>query len=261
MDLAGLFDLAPDGDDVFVAPTTSSPWPRLFGGLVAAQSLAAACRTVPSHHRPQSLHAYFILGGVPTEPLRLTVERTRDGRSFTTRRVVASQGAGAVFEMSASFHDDSKEEEDEWSSLPYIDAADPDSLPASSTADDRPSRFFDIRPLEPLDLPYVPLPYWVRVAQPLPDDEFLAACVLAYISDMGILGTARPPGLGPFATASSLDHAIWFHRPFRPGDWHLYAGSPRSSRRGRGLAVGGLRTRDGDLVATVVQEGIFRPAR
>lgn len=261
MDLAGLFDLTLEGDDAFLAPTTASPWPRLFGGLVAAQSLAAACRTVPREHRPQSMHAYFILAGVPTEPLRLTVERTRDGRSFTTRRVVASQGAGAVFEMSASFHDDTREEDDEWSSLPFIDAPDPETLTSNDTADDRPSRFFDIRPLEQEGLPYVPLPYWVRTLSPLPDDEHLAACVLAYVSDMGILGTARPPGLGPFASASSLDHAIWFHRPFDPAAWHLYAGAPRSSRKGRGLAVGGLRTRDGELVATVVQEGIFRKAR
>ena len=258
--LLELLDLVAHRADSFLAPTTSSFGPRLFGGTVAAQSMAAACRTVTADHRPQSLHAYFILPGTPDQPLRLDVERTRDGRSFTTRRVVASQAGAAIFEMSASFHRD--EAGSDWSMAPPINVPDPDMLEPFVDRDGVPSiGHFEIRPLGSAAERYTPPPYWVRSRDELPDDPALRACVLTYLSDMGILAMAFHPGMGPVGSATSLDHAVWFHRPFDPSEWHLFAGGPRSGAGGRGLAVGGVHRRDGALVATVVQEGLFRPPR
>lgn len=255
-----MIELAPDGDDEFMAPMGMSFGPRLFGGQVAAQSLAAACRTVRAEHRPQSLHAYFILAGKPEVPLRLSVERTRDGRSFTTRRVVASQDGAAIFEMSASFHNE--EAGDDWSTPVPIEAADPELLSGFAPPEDRPSAtFFEMRPLHKPMGPFVPPPYWVRSREDVPDDAAIESCVLAYLSDMGILAMARPPGAGMQTMASSLDHAIWFHRRYVPGEWHLFTGAPRSNFGARGLAVGGLFNRDGVLVASIVQEGLFRTPR
>src|SRR5262249_6005137 len=144
--LLELLDLKPDGDDSFIAPKGLSMGPRLFGGQVAAQSLAAAVRTVRAEHRPQSLHAYFILAGKPDMPLRLEVERTRDGRSLTTRRVVASQDGAAIFEMSASFH--GEEDGPDWSTPVPVEAPDPELLPKFVGVESRPSgAFFEMRPV------------------------------------------------------------------------------------------------------------------
>ena len=258
--LRDLLDLRSEGGDAFLAPMTTSWGPRLFGGLVAAQSLGAACRTVQPDHRPQSCHAYFILPGDPEQPLRLDVERTRDGRSFTTRRVVASQAGAAIFEMSASFHRD--EPGVDWSTPMPADIPGPDELTTFRGPDGRPSvGHFEMRPVGRSPVPYAVLPYWVRTIEQVPDDPALTSCILAYLSDMGILAEARPPGGEPIGSATSLDHAIWFHRPYRPGEWHVFSATSRSNRGGRGLAVGGLHHRDGSLVATIVQEGLFRPPR
>jgi acyl-CoA thioesterase II len=110
-------------------------------------------------------------------------------------------------------------------------------------------------------LPFAILPYWVRTIDPVPDDVALSSCMFTYLSDMGILAEARPPDGEPIGSATSLDHAIWFHRPYRPHEWHLYSANARGNHGGRGLAVGSLHHRDGSLVATVVQEGLFRPPR
>jgi acyl-CoA thioesterase-2 len=263
-------DLRQLGVDSFVAPMTTSWGPRMYGGLVAAQSMAAACRTVRAEHRPQSLHAYFILAGDPEQPLVLDVERTRDGRSFTTRRVVASQSGEAIFEMSASFHRD--EEGTDWSTPMPDGMSQPEALPDFVGAAERPSvPHFEMRPVRESDLPFATLPYWVRLIDRSPDrdvpdggvpeDPALTSCILTYLSDMGVLAEARPPDDEPIGSATSLDHAIWFHRPYRPREWHLFSAASRSNRGGRGLAVGGLHHRDGSLIATIVQEGLFRPPR
>lgn len=258
--LLELLDLRPDGEDSFLAPLGTSMGPRLFGGQVAAQSLMAACKTVRPEHRPQSLHAYFILAGKPSVPLRLDVERTRDGRSFTTRRVVASQEGAAIFEMSASFHGD--EDGDDWSTPLPVEAPDPELLPKFVGYESRPSGvFFELRPLHKSDRPFAIPPYWVRFNEEIPDDPALHACVFAYMSDMGILAMARAPRTPIMTMASSLDHAIWFHRPYVAGEWHLYTGAPRSNHGARGLGIGGLYSRDGVLVASVAQEGLFRKPR
>ncbi|HVV38362.1 MAG TPA: acyl-CoA thioesterase domain-containing protein [Acidimicrobiales bacterium] len=257
--LLELLDLKDEGGDSFVAPLGLSMGPRLFGGQVAAQALAAAVRTVRPEHRPQSLHAYFILAGKPDVPLRLDVERTRDGRSFTTRRVVASQDGAAIFEMSASFH--GEEEGADWSTPVPLEAPDPELLPKFVGYESRPSgTFFEMRPVHKTDRPFAVPPYWARFNEAVPDGA-TAACVLTYMSDMGILAMARAPGQPIVTMASSLDHAIWFHRPYDPTEWHLFTGSPRSNFGARGLAVGGLFSRDGVLVASVVQEGLFRNPR
>jgi acyl-CoA thioesterase len=257
--LTELMDLRERSADSFEAPMTTSWGPRMFGGLVAAQSLAAACRTVRPEHRPQSLHAYFILAGDPTQPLELDVERTRDGRSFTTRRVVASQAGAAIFEMSASFH---RGEEGAARSAPMPAVVGPDEVDPFLGSTERPSvGHFEMRPLSESPLPFALLPYWVRTIDPVPDDVALSSCMFTYLSDMGILAEARPPDGEPIGSATSLDHAIWFHRPYRPHEWHLYSADVRSNHGGRGLAVGSLHHEDGALIATVVQEGLFRPPR
>ena len=109
--------------------------------------------------------------------------------------------------------------------------------------------------------PFAPPPYWVRSSRPVADDASARACLLAYLTDMGILAMAHAPGGSPIGSAASLDHAVWFHRPFDPNRWHLFTGGPRANHGGRGLAVGGFHDRDGALVATVVQEGLFRAPR
>ncbi|MDP1795448.1 MAG: thioesterase family protein [Acidimicrobiales bacterium] len=259
--LKELLDLEDVGDDAFLAPLATSFGPRLFGGQVAAQSLMAACRTVDPAHRPQSLHAYFILAGKPDVPLRLEVERTRDGRSFTTRRVVARQNGAAIFEMSASFH--GEEDGNDWSTPVPTEAPDPELLPPFVGVESRPSgTFFEMRPVHRSERPFAIPPYWVRANEDFAtNDNASAACVLTYLSDMGILAMARAPRQPIITMASSLDHAIWFHRPYLPEDWHLFTGAPRSNFGARGLAVGGLFNREGVLVASVVQEGLFRNPR
>jgi acyl-CoA thioesterase-2 len=231
----------------------------MYGGLVAAQSMAAACRTVGRGHRPHSMHAYFILGGDPEQPLRLEVERTRDGRSFTTRRVVATQSGAAIFEMSCSFHKD--EPGADWST-PMPAVAGPHALATFEPPVPLPSAsFFEMRSVGPTGMPIAPLPYWVRTKAPVPDDEQLRTCILTYLSDMGVLAEARPRTGPPPTTAASLDHAIWFHRPYDPFAWHLYSAEPRNNHGGRGLGIASLHREDGELVATFVQEGLFRSAR
>jgi acyl-CoA thioesterase-2 len=257
--LVDLLDLEDLGDDDFLAPIGVSMGPRLFGGQVAAQSLMAACRTVRPEHRPQSLHAYFILAGKTDVPLRLEVERTRDGRSFTTRRVVAKQDGAAIFEMSASFHGD--EDGADWSTPVPVEAPDPELLPPFVGIESRPSgTFFEMRPVHRSERPFAVPPYWVRANESFADDA-TAACAFTYLSDMGILAMARAPGQPIITMASSLDHAIWFHRRYDPAQWHLYTGGPRSNFGARGLAVGGLFNREGTLVASVAQEGLFRNPR
>lgn len=260
VNLIELLQLSPLGDDQFRAPMSRSFGPRLFGGLVAAQSLRAACDTLAAEHLPQSLHAYFILPGNPDIPLEMDVERTRDGRSFSTRRVTARQNGAAIFEMIASFH--KHEEGADWSIPSPVDAPDPELLTVFNPEPGRPSAtFFELRPLKKPQGPFSPPPYWVRTNEDIGDDPLMHACVLTYISDMGILAMARPPGQGIVGNAASLDHAIWFHRPFDIRDWLLFTGAPRSNFGGRGLAVGGFHKPDGTLVASVVQEGLFRPPR
>jgi len=253
---------------------------RLFGGQVLSQSLAAAGRTVDglSAH---SLHAYFLRPGDPEIPVLYTVDRIRDGRSFTTRRVVAIQHGRAILNMSASFH---RKEQGYEHQQPMPDAPEPESLPTwREMLRDNRERIPDLEQREdrgtpPIDFRFVNLPIflggdvkadpnliWIRADGAVPDDPALHQCVLTYATDMSLIDTmirhhGRSGPLGPPAMAASLDHAVWFHRPIRTDEWILYAQESPSAAAARGFARGALYSRDGVLMASVAQEGLVRPA-
>lgn len=259
--LLALLDLEEVGEDRFVGLTPSDGPPRLFGGQVASQSLRAATLTVDRERLPNSMHAYFIRPGTPDVPLDLEVERTRDGRSFSIRRVTALQDGEPIFVLAASFH--IAEEGDDWH-------VDPPAVPGPDEVGGTESplrRFgsmspFDIRPVRGGATFPAMHPFWVRLRGDLPEDPALHACVIAFVSDMGVVGSARAPGSTsvPFAGAS-LDHALWFHRPARADEWLLFSVDPLTNAAARGLALGSMHTADGVLVASVVQEALLRPTR
>lgn len=251
---------------------------RLFGGQVAAQSLVAAGRSVEGR-LAHSLHAYFLRPGDPSRPVLYTVDRIRDGRSFTTRRVVALQRGKAIFNMSVSFH---KTETGYEHQLPMPEAPRPETVPTwlERLEDQRRAATDGVeawvpRP-RPIDVRHVDLPtylggepregpsqVWLRVQRRLSDDLFLHQCLLTYASDISLLDNiVRPHGrrgeLGSLMTAS-LDHAVWFHRPFRVDEWLLYAMDSPAAAGGRGFARGLIYTEGGLLVASTVQEGLMRP--
>ena len=255
-----LLDLESSGDDRFLARTSSDGPPRLFGGQVASQSLRAATLTVDADRSAHSFHAYFLRPGRPGIPLDLDVERTRDGRSFTTRRVTASQEGEPIFLLAASFH--SSEDGDDWQlpgrdDLPGPDGAGGES-PFSAFSTMSP---FEIRPLAGSSAGFPVLhPFWVRTRDRLPDDPALHLCVIAFMSDMGVVGSARAPGssLPARFMGASLDHAVWFHRPARADEWLLFEVEPLSNFGSRGLARGSFRAVDGTLVASIAQEALLR---
>ena len=255
---------------------------RVFGGQVLGQALVAAGRSVPdaAARAAHSLHAYFVRPGDPAVPILYQVDRTRDGRSFTTRRVVAIQRGRAIFHLEASFHglEAGPEHQDEMPEAP-----DPESLPtwqeriepvaARAPADlrwllrERPIEMRHVTwcdPLEPEKLPPRNL-VWIRAGARLPDAPLLHQAVLAYASDLTLLDTAALPHAIAWTDErwqiASLDHAMWFHRAFRVDEWLLYAQTSAVAAGARGFAQGALFTRDGRLVASVVQEGLLRPPR
>ena len=254
---------------------------RVFGGQVAGQALVAAGRTVPADRPVHSMHAYFIRPGDPAVPLVYTVDRVRDGRSFTTRRVTAVQHGKVIFALSASFHHPEQGLEH---SMPMPAAPRPEELrsDADRLADalgaPLPAQFRDtpieLRSVGPLPIevardPSLRAPddfsslVWVRVTGKLPDNPLLHVCLMTYISDLTLLQTVvlghgvsfQSGGVSP----ASLDHAMWFHRPFRADQWLLYAQDSPVAADGRVLARGQVFTTEGDLVVSVVQEGLIRP--
>jgi acyl-CoA thioesterase II len=225
----------------------------LYGGQVAAQALHAAGLTVDPARRVHSLHGYFLRKGDSALPTVYEVFRDRDGRSFSARRVVAIQRGAVIFNMSASFH----AAEDSWESqaeqLP--DTEPPEALQPGDTF-----RLFSIESRMPKQ-PYADSApwftrFWARAAIPLPDNQLIHACVLTYLSDIstGVL----PAPDGSARATSSLDHAVWFHRPVDMNEWVLFDYHPQVSGRGRGWYTGSLFTRDGSLVASITQESLFR---
>jgi acyl-CoA thioesterase-2 len=263
--------------DLFRGQTPKEPRTRVFGGQVAAQALVAACRTVEGR-RAHSLHGYFLRPGDPAIPIIYDVDRIRDGRSFTTRRVVAIQRGEAIFSMAASFH---VEEPGLTHQLDMPAAAGPEGIPSREErfreyAKELPDVFSRLlereRPIDERDLDPVhmvrPEPkrgehlVWVRANGSLPDDPAVHQCVLAYASDLSLLDSAlRPHGLSwadPHLMGASLDHAIWFHRPFRADEWLLFVQESPSAAGARGFNLGQIFTRDGVLVASVAQEGLIR---
>jgi acyl-CoA thioesterase II len=250
---------------------------RVFGGQVAAQALVAAGRTVDPARSVNSLHGYFVRGGDPTEPITYEVENIRDGRSFSVRRSVAKQHGRTIFFMSASFHI-SESGLDHAEPMPH-DVPEPDQLPTMVERLARyPDRQGDFAAVpRPIDIRYVGEPGWVppgdrpadvhqrvwlRIDGKLPDDPLLHACALTFASDMTLLDSvlsAHGEVWGPGGmVGASLDHALWFHRPFRADQWFLYDCWSPTSYGARGLATGRLFTMDGRHVASAVQEGLLR---
>jgi acyl-CoA thioesterase-2 len=257
-------------------------WQRVFGGQVIGQALVAACRTLDVASRPpHSMHAYFLLAGDPKVPIVYSVERVRDGKSFTTRRVTAVQHGQAIFITSVSFH---RDEAGFSHQAPMPDVPKPEELPSEAAIKERVlplmpdpvRRYYEReRPIElrPVEYdrylgkahPDGRFHVWIRATGQLPEEPAIHQCVLAYASDLTLLDAALiPHGRTVFEKtimAASLDHALWLHRPFRADDWLLYAQDSPSMTGARGFARGLIFTRDGTLVASVAQEGLVRERR
>jgi acyl-CoA thioesterase II len=278
-ELLHVLDLETIELDLFRGRSPQATWQRVFGGQVVGQALVAACRTVDVTQRPpHSLHGYFLLPGDPKVPIVYDVDRIRDGKSFTTRRVNAIQHGHAIFSMAASFHHD----EPSWThqaKMPEVPT--PDQLPSEADIKQRVlpmmpdpvRRYFEReRPIELRPVEYerylgkkfenAKFHVWIRATGRLPDEPAVHQCVLAYASDMTLLDSALiPHGRTVFEKAimgASLDHALWFHRPFRADDWLLYAQDSPNMAGARGFSRGLIFTRDGTLVASVAQEGLLR---
>jgi acyl-CoA thioesterase-2 len=282
-DLIDILNLEPLELNLFRGRSPQSSWQRVFGGQVIGQALVAACRTVEdvAVRPPHSLHAYFLIGGDPKVPIVYEVDRIRDGKSFTTRRVVAIQHGHAIFSMSVSFQ---LHEEGLSHQYTMPDVPKPDALPTEAEfkrsvmplIPEPVRRYYEReRPIElrPVEtnrylgerLEGGRFHVWVRATGKLPDEPAIHQCVLAYASDMTLLDAALiVHGRTVFSKdimAASLDHALWFHRPFRADEWLLYAQDSPNLFGSRGLARGLIFASDGTLVASVAQEGLLRQRR
>jgi len=253
-------------------------WGQVFGGQVLGQALSAAVQTVDETRAVHSLHGYFMRPGDASKPIVYDVDRIRDGKSFTTRRVVAIQNGRAIFNLSASLQRTESGYEHQ-SELPEVPGPDglltdrerwrrtldriPEAFHARALAE-RPIEIVHVDPVDPLTPEAKPprSDIWVRAAGELPDDSALHAYLLAYCSDFSFVGTAMRPHalswLDPRMQVASLDHAMWFHRPFRVDDWLLHSMESPSASGGRGLVRGQFFTRAGELVASTAQEGLIR---
>jgi acyl-CoA thioesterase-2 len=273
--LLGVLDLEPDGADAFTAASLHRPGGRVFGGQVLAQSLMAAGRTVPAGRLPHSLHGYFLRPGDVKQSISFTVERLRDGRSFSARRTHAIQGGQPILSMITSF----QEEQDGVEHADPMPAAPPPAAVGSAhdtlgPVDHPLARFwleqsaFDLRHVQPslylgaagaaTDRQMV----WIRARGAVPDDPLLHRALMAYACDEVLLEPVlRRHGLSPITpglSMASLDHAMWWHRPARVDEWLLYVQSSPSAQGGRGLTTAKVYTEQGSLVASIAQEGMVR---
>jgi acyl-CoA thioesterase-2 len=276
--LIRILDLEPLEHNLFRGRGPSEGWQRVFGGQVLGQALVAAIRTVEVERQAHSLHAYFLRPGDPSVPIVYEVDRIRDGKSFTTRRVVGIQHGHAIFSMSVSFQVAEPGLEHQ---LPAPDVPPPESLVSEeelrkefmeNASEPMKSYWRRERPIElrPVSLAHYTsrkqLPpvqqVWFRATGALPDDPALHKCVLAYASDMMLLDTSLyPHGRSLFdrdLQVASLDHALWFHRPFRADEWLLYSQDSPTACGARGFNRGAIFGRDGKHVASVAQEGLIR---
>lgn len=277
--LVGLLALERIEENLFRGQSQDLGWGTVFGGQVLGQALSAAVQTVPPERQVHSLHAYFLRPGDVKRPIVYDVDRIRDGSSFTTRRVVAIQNGHAIFNLAASFqkvepgfehHDEMPEvpppesfPTDQERVAPYADRL-PPGLRERATAE----RPFEVRSADPVDDPFLPGPrpplrhVWFKTAGPLPDDPGLHRYLLAYASDYAFITTALLPHgvswLTPGLQVASLDHVMWFHRPFRIDEWLLHTMDSPAADGARGLVRGRVFTRDGRLVASTAQEGLLR---
>lgn len=278
--LLATLDLEPLEMNLFRGESPQVGWQRVYGGQVIGQALVAATRTVDGR-QAHSLHGYFMRPGDPSVPIVYEVDRYRNGSSFSTRRVVAIQHGRPIFTMAASFH---RPETgfDHQSAMP--DVPPPEELPTeediiASLPDSVPGhirRYFERE--RPIELrPVVRRNYlgrekakpvqhvWIRATETIPDDMSLHQCVLAYASDITLLDTALiahgRSAFDPDLMLASLDHALWFHRPFRADEWLLYSQDSPSAFGARGFTRGSVFTREGLLVASVAQEGVIRIRR
>ena len=278
-DLLEVLDLEERGPDLYVGTTPTTPLQRIFGGQVAAQALTAAQATVSPDRPVHSLHSYFLRPGDPHEEIRYEVDRIREGRSFSTRRVVARQTRKGedvgIFALTADFTAGERAVVEH--SLPMPEVPGPESLPgldevakahpAQAAASRAIGRAVEQRYLaDPFD-PAPRLPpdtatrIWFRVTGRLPDDEAVHAAALTFVTDLTLLsaGLARiGGGWGGSTVGASLDHAVWFHRPVRADDWFLYETDSPAAASGRALCFGQIWAADGTHVATVAQEGLIR---
>jgi len=278
--ILAILDLERTGENSFRGTDSFAIRNRVFGGQIVAQALVAAARTVEGA-APHSLHGYFLVGGDPSTPIDYEVERMRDGRSFSTRRCVAIQHGQPIFTLTCSFHAP-EQGFDHALEMPVV--PDPETLmsperlalassrlvPAALQRYFKQEQAIEVRPVD-LGRYYPrserqPLPacqnIWMRANGALPDDPAIHRAVLAYLSDMTLIDTIfvrhQLTVFDPEIMAASLDHAIWFHRPFRADEWLLFSQVSPTAQGGRGLARGSLYTRDGRLVASVIQEGMVR---
>ena len=280
-ELLTLLRLERVGENRFLGQSQDLGWGAVFGGQVLGQALSAAAQTVPRGRIVHSLHSYFLRQGDASLPIVYTVDRIRDGRTFTTRRIVAEQGDRPIFHLSASFQIE-EAGFDHQDPMPH--AVGPDGLRteqelAEALADALPpglaeralaDRAIEVRPVKPHNplRPDVRPPsrqVWYRTAGTLPDDPEVHRRLLAWASDSHFLTTSLQPHgvswLTPGLQVASLDHAMWFHRPFRMDDWLLYDVWSPSASGARGLVRGTFYDQQGRLVATVLQEGLIRDRR
>jgi len=279
-EVLGLLELEKIEENIFRGRSPKDRMQRVFGGQVLGQALVAAGRTVEDR-LCHSLHAYFLRAGDPKVPILYEVDRSRDGTSFTSRRVVAIQHGRPIFTLEASFQ---REEPGYEHAFEMPDAPDPETAQAdaalrAAVADRLPQelrdwalrpRPFETRPVDPRAYfsPAKRPPHemaWVRAVSAVPDDPKLQQCLLAFASDMSLIGAGMlPHGIGWFddkVQLASLDHAMWFHRPFRVDEWMLYVQDSPSASGARSFNRGLIFARDGRLAASVAQEGLMRPRR
>jgi acyl-CoA thioesterase II len=276
-ELMELLDLEAIEDNLFRGKQPDTMLQRVFGGQVAAHALVAATRTVPSAYAVHSLHSYFLRPGDTSVPIVYDVDDVRDGRSFATRRVLARQHGRPIFGLTASFHvpEEGLDHQDAMPSVPAPEEC--KSLSDATRGSGRDSDGWekewaalevryagDSRPGGTLEDPAHPAraQLWIRVNGTLPDDPLQHVAAFTYASDMTLLAATlvphRVPISSPHLQAASLDHTIWFHRPFRADEWWLYDQASPSASGGRGLAIARVFTQDGRLVASVAQEGLIR---
>ena len=262
IDFVTLMTLEPHGPDVYVGVCEPVIWERVYGGQVVAQALRAATHTVDQDHQVHSIHGYFIRAGTVAEPIRFEIDRTRNGRSFSTRRVVARQSGGAICTLEASFQR-IEDEADVVLHRPPAGIPPVEDLTSVNWGPLLDRRSFPVGDGEGAGA-------WLRVIADIGADPVLQTCALAYASDdmpteaaiaAHPLAAAGEPENYERFMAATLDHTVWFHRPLRADQWHIHTLQGQGLTGGRGLALGRVYDAEGLHVATVAQEVVVREMR